>query len=152
MSDTDDSQIIEPILTPYTLPNHIPHILQRLKEIYDRIQSDELYAPLSSQNTNISEEDHNSNISTFKLAFQQALDTLQQHTLFIQARQDDWVHKFERMRQIASQWPNSDYYEDIIQKAEQAFMDVLEWIRTNEEESINYVRVYAILFNIDYNV
>lgn len=149
MSDTDDSQIIEPILTPYTLPNHIPYILQRLKEIYDRIQSDESYVTLSSQDDSTSQEE---NVSTFKLAFQQALDTLQQHTLFIVAKQEDWVHKFERMRHIASQWTQHEYYMDLIQKAELAFMDVLEWIRTNEEESINYARTYATLFNIDFNV
>jgi hypothetical protein len=143
MSDTDDSQIIEPILTPYTLPNHIPYILQRLKEIYDRIQSYETYVTLSSQEENV---------STFKLAFQQALDTLQQHTLFVQARQEDWVHKFERMRQIASQWAQHEYYMDLIQKAEHAFMDVLEWIRTSEAESAEYARTYATLFNIDFNV
>jgi len=152
MSDTSDPQVIEPITSPPPIPNFVPYILQRLKELYDRIQSDELYAPLSSQNTNISEEDNDSNTSTFKLAFLQAIDTLLQHTVFVQARQEDWVHKFERMRQIASQWPNPDYYEELIQTAEHAFMDVLEWIRTNEEESANYTRTYAVLFNINVNL
>jgi hypothetical protein len=146
MSDTNDSQIIEPIPIANSLPNHIPYVLQHLKELYDRIQTGEPYITIPSKDNISSQEE---DVDTFKLAFQQAIHTLVQHTEFVHARQDEWVHKFERMRDIASQWSQPHYYMDLIQTAEHAFMDVLEWTRTCEDDSSHHSRTYAMLFNID---
>ena len=149
MSDTNSPQVPEPILTPPPIQNHIPYVLQRLKEVYDRINNDDTYVPLLSQNNTASQEDTETAITIFKRAFQQALETLVQYNVFVVARQEEWVHKFERMRQIAAQCPQQEYYDNIVQTAECAFMDVLEWIRTSEAESAEYARTYTVLFNID---
>ena len=154
MSDTNGHQIAYPHLSPPQIPNHIPYILQHLKEMYDRIHADETYIHLSSNNNTASQEDNATNVASFKLAFTQALHTLIQYSVFAPARQDEWVHKFERMREIASPWPNYIYYTDLIQQTESAFMDVLEWIRTCEEGVSNnaleaHSTLYMTLFNIE---
>ncbi len=150
MSDTDDPQIVEPTLTPPPIPNHIPYVLQHLKELYDHINNDETYIQLSSQDS--TQEDIETTTVAFKRAFQHALETLVQDNVFVQARQEEWVHKFERMHYIVSQYPQHEYYDDIVQTAERAFMDVLEWIRTSEAESAEYARTYTVIFNIDFSL
>jgi hypothetical protein len=145
MSDShaDDEQVVAPIAT---LPNHIPYILQRLKEYNDLIQADTTYEQLSSPNNEASQEDTASNVEKFKLAFQHAIDTLGSYASFALATQNDWEPHFENMRQAMQAWPNQEYYTHLIERAYTAFMDVVEWIKTSDEASA-HEETYSLLFD-----
>jgi hypothetical protein len=113
-----------------TLSNFIPYPIQRLREIKDLIDSDTIYANIPDSDDGTADDD----ISLFRLNFRQVVTLVANSepviASFIIPSQSEWDYKFERMKEISAEWPQVEYYHDLVTRAKYAFIDFLDWCIT----------------------